>query len=111
MRSHVTIPALLTALALVAAPVLAAEGDGIKRTASGRPDFSGNYDVSTLTPFTRPEEFGDNLELTPEEASAITEKGLARVALREANRGPVEREINKTIRQILLQLLLRRHCG
>ncbi|MEE2778777.1 MAG: hypothetical protein VYE73_18695 [Acidobacteriota bacterium] len=90
MRSHITITALLTALALLAAPVLAAEGDGIERTASGRPDFSGNYDVSTLTPFTRPEEFGDNLELTPEEASAITEKELARVALREANRGPVE---------------------
>jgi hypothetical protein len=33
----------------------------IPRLANGLPDFSGTYDVSTLTPLQRPEEFGENL--------------------------------------------------
>ncbi len=40
----------------------------IPRTADGRPDLSGNYDLATLTPLERPQEFGNNLYLTPEEA-------------------------------------------
>ena len=43
------------------------------RTASGKPDFSGTYDAATLTPLTRPKEYGDNLYLTPEEAKEIAE--------------------------------------
>jgi hypothetical protein len=53
------------------------------------PDLSGTYDVSTLTPLQRPEEFGTNLELTPERANAIVEENRQRVAERDANRGPV----------------------
>jgi hypothetical protein len=45
----------------------------IPRTASGRPDFSGTYDSSTLTPLVRPEEYGDNLYLTPEKAKALSD--------------------------------------
>ena len=41
----------------------------IPRTADGRPDLSGVYDIATLTPLQRPKEFGDNLYLTPEEAA------------------------------------------
>jgi len=48
-----------------------AQTDGIPRTASGRPDFSGTYDVATLTPLVRPAEFGDRLSLTDEEADTI----------------------------------------
>ncbi len=38
---------------------------------NGRPDLHGNYDAATLTPLQRPEEYGENLLLTPEEAEKI----------------------------------------
>jgi len=44
------------------------------RTASGKPDLSGNYDVSSLTPFQRPKKYGDQLFLTLEEAKTIEKK-------------------------------------
>ena len=37
--------------------------DDITRTPSGRPDFNGNYDISSLTPFQRPAEYGARLFL------------------------------------------------
>ena len=46
----------------------------IPRTADGKPDFSGRYDISMLTPFSRPSEFGERLYLTPEEVTAMDEK-------------------------------------
>ena len=55
---------------LIAAPALAAEGE-IKRAANGKPDLTGNYDAATLTPLQRPEEYGENLFLTREEAEKI----------------------------------------
>ena len=55
----------------------------------GIPDFSGTYDVSTLTPLSRPKEFGNNLELTPEQASKIISDNQDRVANRSKSRGPV----------------------
>jgi len=61
----------------------------IKRLADGRPDLSGTYDVSTLTPLQRPREFGDNLELTPEQARKIVADNAARRAERDKNRGPI----------------------
>ena len=42
----------------------------IKRTAEGLPDLSGTYNGATLTPLTRPPEFGNNLYLS----KAQTEK-------------------------------------
>ncbi len=84
------IPGALAAAAAViflAAPVATAvEGDALPRTASGRPDFTGSYDVATLTPLNRPVEFGDNLFLTPEQANAIVERERERVAARAAQR-------------------------
>jgi len=73
---------------LLALPAVAA-GPG-PRTASGHPDFSGNYDVSTLTPLTRPREFGDNLELTPAEAERIVEEARLAVIESNKNRGPAD---------------------
>ncbi|NKB98494.1 MAG: hypothetical protein GKR90_08380 [Pseudomonadales bacterium] len=35
-------------------------------------DLSGTYDVGTFTPLERPEQFGESLNLTPEQASQIT---------------------------------------
>ncbi|MDE2978493.1 MAG: hypothetical protein OXU63_13375 [Acidobacteriota bacterium] len=51
---------LCAALILPAAPS-AADGDGdIPRTASGRPDLTGVYDIATLTPLGRDPKFGEN---------------------------------------------------
>ncbi len=55
----------------------------------GIPNLSGTYDVSTLTPLNRPKEFGNNLELTPEQASKIISDNQDRVADRSKSRGPV----------------------
>ena len=43
----------------------------IPRTPSGKPDLTGTYDVATLTPLERPEEYGDKAYLSKEEADAI----------------------------------------
>ena len=40
----------VVSLMLALAPVAAAQNGDIPRTAGGRPDLSGTYDVSTLTP-------------------------------------------------------------
>ncbi len=58
--------------------------------AAEKPDFTGNYNVATLTPFQRPAEFGDNLYLTPEEAEKIVADAAAEVAIRNANTGPID---------------------
>jgi hypothetical protein len=54
-------------------PAALASADNIPRTPSGKPDLSGTYDAATLTPLTRPPEYGDNLYLTREEAEKIAE--------------------------------------
>jgi len=86
---HLSPPTALLALCLaLPAPIAAAETD--PRTPAGRPDFSGNYDVSTLTPLNRPPEFGDNLELTREEAEKIMEEARLAVIESNRNRGPAD---------------------
>lgn len=45
--------------------------DDFPRTQSGKPDFSGRYDISSLTPFERREEFGERLYLTEAEANEM----------------------------------------
>ena len=65
-------PVLIVALCLSLPAALAAESD-VPRTASGHPDLTGNYDSATLTPLTRPAEFGDNLYLSKEEADKLAE--------------------------------------
>ena len=49
---------LLTLACLAHASAAAAQNSDIPRTPSGRPDLSGTYDVSTLTPMERPAELG-----------------------------------------------------
>ena len=55
-----------------------------RRTADGRPDLSGTYDGSTLTPLERPPEFGDRLYLTPEQAARMVEEERALMARGDA---------------------------
>ncbi len=49
----------------------------IPRTPSGRPDLSGNYDISTRTPWERDSRYGDRRAFTAEEAAEITEQTAA----------------------------------
>jgi len=62
----------LAAAVLSGSAALAQDGFKMKRTVSGRPDFSGSYDSGTLTPLNRPERFGDQQFMTKEEAEALT---------------------------------------
>ena len=59
-----------------------------ERTAAGNPDLSGTYDGATLTPMSRPAEFGDNLYLTKEEAEQITARARAMNAAASADSDP-----------------------
>ena len=68
------IGALAACVLLTGATANSAQTDGVPRTTTGRPDFSGTYDVSTLTPLSRPVEFGDRLALTDEEAETISRR-------------------------------------
>ena len=53
-------------------PLADAQGNpDIPRTASGRPDLSGNYDTATVTPLQRPRGFGTRATLTAEEVAII----------------------------------------
>jgi hypothetical protein len=58
---------------VIALPVRAEDGAGVRRMPNGKPDLSGTYDAGTVTPVDRPAQFGDNLYLTPEEAKALEE--------------------------------------
>ena len=55
----------------LATPALVNAQDDSPRTASGKPDFNGNYDISSLTPFQRPSQYGERLFLTAEEIEAM----------------------------------------
>ena len=60
--------------ALLAVPAAADSASDIPRTPSGRPDLTGTYDIATLTPLQRPEEFGDDLYMSEEKANEILER-------------------------------------
>ena len=74
MRSRITVClGGVGVVCLVLAPVAVAQNGDIPRTPSGRPDLSGTYDVSTLTPMQRPEELGEAVALSAERAAEIAE--------------------------------------
>lgn len=52
----------------------------IPRTVAGHPDLSGTYNGATLTPLSRPAEFGDNLYLTKEAAAKLAADEKQRLA-------------------------------
>ena len=59
---------LIPALALAQGP----------RTADGHPDFTGTYDITTLTPVLRPASLGERKALTDEEAKEQAKKMAAK---------------------------------
>ncbi len=63
---------VLTSCLALLSSAAAAEGESaIKRTLSGKPDFSGHYDSGTLTPLNRPEDLGEKQFMTAEEAEKM----------------------------------------
>ena len=68
----------LAVLGLALAPVAAAQRGDIPRTASGHPDLSGTYDIATLTPMERPEDLGEKMALSEEEAAEVAAGALRR---------------------------------
>jgi hypothetical protein len=67
----------ITILTMALSITVSAAAD-IKRTGSGKPDFSGVYDTGTLTPLSRPKEFGDKQFMTQQEADALIEAAQVR---------------------------------
>ncbi len=89
MRSRILFAVgLLALVSLALAAPVAAQSDDIPRTASGRPDLSGTYDVSTLTPLQRPREYGETMALTNEEAAEIAAAELQRNIDRQQDSDP-----------------------
>lgn len=72
-------------VAICAIPVWA---DDVPRTATGQPDFSGTYDVASLTPWQRPRELGNTQQLSVEQARAREQAALDRVAAGDAPSDP-----------------------
>ncbi len=68
---------VVTFLALGLATVAAAD---IPRTQSGKPDLSGTYNIATLTPLQRPEQYSDKKTITQEEAKKISDYWAANLA-------------------------------
>ena len=62
--------------------------DDIPRTPSGKPDFSGTYDIKTMTPMDRPRRFGDNQFMSREEAERISK------AVKDGNQANDNRVLN-----------------
>ncbi len=78
MRTRIApITGLLAVFSLSLTSLALAQGIDIPRTASGKPDLSGTYDVSTRTPTQRPAEFGDRRYFTNDEAARIAADDLA----------------------------------
>lgn len=56
-----------------------AKDSTLRRTSSGKPDFTGNYNAATLTPLDRPEIFGGMQFMTREEAEKLAAAEAERV--------------------------------
>ena len=79
---------IVSAVATLTAGSAMAQSEDIPRTAGGRPDLSGTYDIATLTPLQRPERFGDKAFLTEEEAAGIARQEFERNASRNEASDP-----------------------
>lgn len=75
MPSHPSLSALLLICSFSSPALLAQNNDfEVPRTVDGVPDLQGMWTNNTITPLTRPEEFGDKLVLTAEEAFELEQR-------------------------------------
>ena len=90
-RQHIGTSALVAVLAL--APVVAAaqstDATEVPRTSWGKPELTGIYDYSSITPMQRPEEYGERQFLTDEEVAELERGAIERN--RERDERPVTR--------------------
>ena len=70
------------ATSLVAGP------EDFPRTESGKPDFSGTYDIATLTPYLRDPARGENAFVDPSEAAAAQDRAAGVAAADLAPKSP-----------------------
>ena len=93
-----TVAASVGFVAGLAAAWAAAGPEDFPRTASGKPDFSGTYDIATLTPYVRDAKHGDNPWLDPEAAAEAEARAAARMDAAfepsDPNRGPPAKGAN-----------------
>ena len=68
--------------------VTVAAADDIPRTASGKPDFTGRYDIRTLTPFERRPVRGEQLVLSAEDVARVESAEAAKVIAGDAASRP-----------------------
>jgi hypothetical protein len=73
MRTRATVSIAFASVIGLAAVAFAADSN-IPRTASGKPDLSGTYDIANLTPFERDAKYGDQKIMPKEEADAIAKR-------------------------------------
>ncbi len=79
---------ILVSVILMSGVISGAYAGDIKRTSTGKPDFSGVYDTGTLTPLNRPKEFGDKQFMTREEADMVVKKTLGAFAFADRESDP-----------------------
>ena len=72
----ITIKHLIFAIPFLMVSILLNAQNDFPRTASGKPDFNGNYDISSLTPFQRPTEYGDRLYLSEDEVQTLRDREM-----------------------------------
>ncbi|NKB35375.1 MAG: hypothetical protein GKR91_19930 [Pseudomonadales bacterium] len=68
--------ALLISIPAFLLPLQVNSQEDYPRAASGKPDFNGHFDISTLTPFERPTSYGDRRALNAEEVQALRDREM-----------------------------------
>ena len=87
---------IAAALAVIATTATAADYKGA-RNIFGQPDLSGNWTNATLTPLTRPAEYGDRAVMTPAEARKIVDFAKNQV---DAGNRPTDPKLGATVTEV-----------
>ena len=74
--------------ALLGVALSVSAGDNIPRMPDGKPDFSGTYDIASLTPFQRSTAQGDNLYLSDDHVGELEKAAADEMAAGDAPSDP-----------------------